>query len=340
MEKFWKYKLDHVLFWVITVGFHIYTRTSLIDQAGWNQFFLEIIFRNGLLAVVIYTHLQFLVPTLALRRQAFLYMVGLVLCLALYVAAKSIHDIYLDTVLSIASKSFWTYAFYNGSIALFYLSFSFALQLSKEWFFQRVKIRQMEIEKLNAELEYLKLQMNPHFLFNSLNTIYFQIDKTNGLARETLLKFSDLLRYPLYECNEKEVLLEKEITYLKNYVDLQRLRKDENYPVKFEAHVSRGELRLAPLLLIPFVENAFKHISHFPDKQNEIQVRLIEHENSLSLNVLNTRDDKEKASTREGIGLRNVRRRLDLVYGSQYSLDILESEDRFEVNLTIPLHET
>ena len=94
-------------------------------------------------------------------------------------------------------------------------------------------IRKIELEKLNTELEYLKAQINPHFLFNSLNTVFFQIDKQNTAARETLSKFSDMLRYQLYECNGKEIAIEKEIQYLKNYVELQRLRKDEHHDIQF-----------------------------------------------------------------------------------------------------------
>src|SRR5690606_22905121 len=119
-------------------------------------------------------------------------------------------------------------------------------------------IRKMELEKVNAELEYLKAQVNPHFLFNSINTIYFQIDRHNELARNSLSGFSDMLRYQLYECNGTEIGIEKEIRYLKNYVSLQRMRKDENYLIFFEEHGDLTGFNVPPLLLIPFVENAFK----------------------------------------------------------------------------------
>ncbi len=344
MEKFWKYKLDHVLFWTITIGFHIYTRIYLIDQAGAGQFLSEIILRNALLALIIYANANFLIPVFAQRKKIISYLVGLVACLVFYVFVKNIHDAYLNKIISTPVNSLWSHSFYNFSIALFYMAFSLALQLSKEWFFQREKLRMMEIEKLNTELEYLKLQINPHFLFNSLNTIYFQIDKTNALARDTLLKFSDLLRYPLYECNGKEVQLEKELQYLKNYVDLQRLRKDDNYLVTFDCSIQDDHQTLAPLLLVPFVENAFKHISHFTDRPNEIRITIHNESNVLKMNAYNTTDNYTGAEGKEkkngGIGLKNVQRRLELIYGSEYSLNIRESTYEFEINLTIPLHET
>ena len=146
---------------------------------------------------------------------------------------SSPHDVFLTVYTGTAPLPFWKYSFYNFSIALFYVTFSLALHLSKEWYFQRERLRLMEIEKLNTELEYLKAQINPHFLFNSLNTIFFQIEKTNIEARDTLSKFSDMLRYQLYECNGHAIAVDREIQYLRNYVDLQRLRKDERYSIEF-----------------------------------------------------------------------------------------------------------
>ena len=130
-------------------------------------------------------------------------------------------------------QSIFYNTFYNFSIALFYLSFTLALALSKNWYKQQQLLQKIQVEKLETELRYLKAQMNPHFLFNSINTIYFQIDKNNVEARESLQKFSELLRYQLYECNEEAIAIEKEIEYLKSYIDLQRLRKKKNYNILF-----------------------------------------------------------------------------------------------------------
>src|SRR5690242_3497998 len=124
------------------------------------------------------------------------------------------------------------------------------------------KIADLAKEKAEAELNFLKSQINPHFLFNSLNSVYFLIDKNNPDARQALHKFSDMLRYQLYEMNGDKVPVEKEIEYLKDYIDLQKLRKDENYAVTFNSSPDVRGFSIEPLLLIPFVENAFKHISH------------------------------------------------------------------------------
>jgi LytS/YehU family sensor histidine kinase len=214
-----------------------------------------------------------------------------------------------------------------------------ALQLSREWFKQRELIQKIEVEKLNTELDYLKAQLNPHFLFNSINTIYFQIDKENKGARETLSIFSDMLRYQLYECNGKEIPLEKEMNYLKNYIDLQRQRCNENYWISF-SYDDVDELHIAPLLLIPFVENAFKHVSHFP-QDNEIRVNVHKSGSTLRMMVFNTCDPALMAQKNgHGIGLKNVQRRLELLYQNRYSLEVNRSAQSYQVNLEIILSES
>lgn len=336
MQAFWKYKFDHILFWSITVGFHVYTKIYLIEFVGWWQFVLEVTLRNGLLAIIVYANFEYLIPVLAQQKKFLAYGVGLVLCFGFYILVKNTHDAYLTVFTNKPQLSFWRYSFYNFSIALFYIAFSLALELSKQWYFQRERLRQMEVEKLNTELEYLKLQINPHFLFNSLNTIFFQIDRNNTDARETLTKFSDMLRFQLYECNGHEMPLDKEIAYLKNYVDLQRLRKDERYQIDFAVTGEGISFGLAPLLLMPLVENAFKYISNFPDGNNKLSIRLHASPDELELRVMNTkelrRSDHHPAG---GIGLRNLRRRLELQYPERHALEINETKTEFEVVLKL-----
>jgi two-component system, LytTR family, sensor kinase len=338
MERFWKYKLDHVIFWIATIGFHTFTRLPLINKVGFGHFAVEVILRNGLLAFIIYINLFVLVPRLAQPKRWLIYVVFLMIDFAIYVFGKNAHDVYLyGYVVGDPEKQFFFYnTFYNLSIAFFYMAFAVALQLSREWYEQREHIRKIEIEKLNTELDYLKAQINPHFLFNSINTIYFQIDKQNTTARETLSSFSEMLRYQLYECNGHDVDIEKEISYLKNYVDLQRHRKDENYKIVFDHQDVKG-FRIAPLLLIPFVENAFKHVSHF-SSGNEIAIRLHRENGSFIMNVRNTCDNASvKSSSDSGIGLKNASRRLELLYPLRHSLSITNESKAFEVNLELKL---
>lgn len=336
MNRFWKYKFDHVIFWTATVGFHMFTKRDMIDEAGFDQFLLEIIIRNGLLAILIYLNLLVLIPRYAQQKKVITYTGLLIVALGLYVLLKNIHDVYLNGYVlgDEARKSLFYNTYYNFSIAIFYLSFSIALQLSKAWYFQRELIRKMEVEKLSTELEYLKAQINPHFVFNSLNTIYFQIDKQNINARESLSAFSEMLRYQLYECNGHEIAIEKEIIYLKNYVELQRMRKDENYNISFIVEENLNGFTISPLLLIPFVENAFKHVSHYPDN-NEVRIQLGKHDNNVELSVFNTKERKTVNNGFAGIGLKNVKRRLELLYKNRHALVIEDKTDSYQVNLSI-----
>jgi LytS/YehU family sensor histidine kinase len=215
------------------------------------------------------------------------------------------------------------------------MAFSLALYLSKEWYFQRERLRLLEVEKLNTELEYLKSQINPHFLFNSLNTIFFQIDKTNIDARTTLTKFSDMLRFQLYECNGHAMVLEREIHYLRNYVDLQRLRRDEKYKIEFTTSGDSREFTVAPLLLMPLVENAFKYLSHFPEGNNRVSIHIHNDEQSLEAIVKNTKEIRVERKEAGGIGLKNLRRRLELQYPNKHELEINDGKTEFEVILRI-----
>ncbi len=337
MERLFKYKIDHILFWLLTVGFHAFTKTGLVELAGFDQFILEITIRNGLLAAVIYFNLLIVIPIFFDRKRYFVCIFLVLLEITFYGLIKNYHDVVLIRNFSIdVAPNFYRAFLYNGSIVVFYLVFSSTLHFTKQWYLQKELIQKIELEKLNTELEYLKAQINPHFLFNSLNTVYFQIDKQNAQARETLSKFSDMLRYQLYECNGKEIAVEKEIRYLKNYVELQRLRKDENYDIKFSCSDELVNFTLPPLLLLPFVENAFKHVSHFNDKRNEIRIDVRRSGDHFQLRVSNTKDPKS-TNTNGGIGLKNVKRRLELLYKDRYRLDMVEKPESFEVQLDLKL---
>jgi two-component system, LytTR family, sensor kinase len=337
MDRLFKYKIDHLLFWVLTVGFHAYTHSNLIEQAGFGQFALELLVRDGLLAMVIYTNLLLIIPKLNSQKHYGASVLMILATLMFYVALKNFHDAYLYGVVlnNPARQGLFHNTFYNFSIVIFYLAFASTLHLSKQWHLQKELIRKIEMEKLNTELEYLKAQINPHFLFNSLNTVFFLIDKQNAAARETLSKFSDMLRYQLYECNGKEIAVEKEIRYVQNYVELQRLRKGEHYDIRLACANDLQNFTLPPLLLLPFIENAFKHVSHFNDQKNVIDIEVQKAGELFRLKVCNTKE--LKPITNGGIGLKNVKRRLELLYRDRYTLNIKEQPEHFEVQLDLKI---
>ncbi len=337
MHFFWKYKLDHVLFWSITIGFYAFVTADLLHEAGFVQYQLNLLIRNGLLALICYTHVYYLFPQYFRKGKYWQYALLIFTCLLLFTLLKNAHDTWLfGFVLHDLQKQHFFYnTFYNFSIALFYLSFTMALALSKNWYQQYLLLQKMQLEKLTTELQYLKAQMNPHFLFNSINTIYFQIDKSNVEARDSLQKFSDLLRYQLYECNEEQIAIEKEIDYVRSYMDLQRLRRQNNYRIQLTTEKDVCCINIAPLLLIPFVENAFKHVSNATETVNTIDVRLYRQKEYLMFDVVNTKQDKPCAKTANHIGLKNVKRRLELLYENRHELLICNEDFLFSVQLKL-----
>jgi two-component system, LytTR family, sensor kinase len=339
VNRFLKYKIDHILFWALTIFFHGYTRIALLQKTGLWQFLLELIVRNVLLAGVIYLALWRIIPQFTSGKRIIQSLLLLIGTLVSYVVLKNAHDVYLfGYIIGDQERAgFFDNSLYNFSIVVFYLAFASALHMSKQWFLQQELIRKIELEKVNTELEYLRAQINPHFLFNSINTIYFQIDKQNEAARETLGKFSDMLRYQLYECSGHTIEIEKEVIYLKNYIALQQLRKGENYFVDFTANDLTG-FNLPPLLLIPFVENAFKHVSTFPDKKNEIRISLLKASDTFKMDVFNTIGEIQGVIPEaSGIGMKNVMRRLELLFKDDYKLSVSKTGESYSVILEFPI---
>lgn len=193
-------------------------------------------------------------------------------------------------------------------------------------------------EKLETELKFLKSQINPHFLFNALNNIYTLTVIKSDVAPESLLRLSEMLRYMLYDSNEEKVPLSKEIAYLKNYTELFLLKDSRGLDITLELDESRPDLPVAPLLFIPFIENAFKH-SKIEDRESaSVRIELQTGEQHITFSVLNTVPAAEFAKDHVGgIGLVNVRQRLDLLYPNRHELTIDQQTDHFHVTLNIDL---
>jgi LytS/YehU family sensor histidine kinase len=197
----------------------------------------------------------------------------------------------------------------------------------------------LEKERVKNELDYLKAQINPHALFNSLNTIYGHIDKSNQAARNILLQFSELLRYQLYDCGAEKVSLEKEMDYIENYVAFQRLRKEENLIVTFQNEDIEMGLQIAPLLLVVLIENAFKFVSNFPEKENKISIKIFTKKKVLYSSFSNTKEVRQNVmhTNSNGIGLANLKRRLELLYTHKHELTTNIENEIYAANLSIDL---
>jgi two-component system, LytTR family, sensor kinase len=246
------------------------------------------------------------------------------------------------TNLSIKNNSVGDYLTLMYVFPFFIMCIGAAIRIFNDQIKTRLAMETLQKEKAKTELDFLKAQMNPHFIFNYLNTIYFQINKENQTARTTLLKFSELLRYQLYECNTEHISIEKEVAYLTNYIDLQRLRYGENYKITFDVtpSVFEANFEIPPLIIVPFVENAFKYVSNHANKLNEIEIKLDRDAAFFTCFVRNTTEPMPEImpNVSGGIGLQNVRRRLDLLYATNdFELTIEEKATEFDVFLKLKI---
>lgn len=209
------------------------------------------------------------------------------------------------------------------------------MYLTKKWADQEDQMKNSKINQLQTELKYLRSQINPHFLFNGLNTVYGHIHPDNSQARDMMVQFSDLLRYNLYEADVDFISVQKEIKYLRNYVDLEKARSNDNVKVSLTIEIENGDARIAPLIFMAFVENAFKHASRGDNMENEIIIDVVEKDNRISFNCKNTFEESDNG--KGGIGLTNAVRRLDLLYKDKYKLDIDKSNQIYNVHLDLIL---
>ncbi|WP_209860738.1 histidine kinase [Chitinophaga sp. OAE865] len=184
---------------------------------------------------------------------------------------------------------------------------------------------------LLAELNLLKAQLHPHFLFNSLNNIYSLSLEKSEKAPEVILGISNILRYSLYECNSQQVLLKRDIEILKDYIRLEQIRYEERLDLNVFISENTSSLQIAPMLMLPLVENAFKHGTAGTIDMPWINIQLHISENSLTLNISNSKPDSPLASNDSSgrIGIRNVQKRLDLLYPGKHSLKFFDEEDCF-----------
>jgi LytS/YehU family sensor histidine kinase len=209
------------------------------------------------------------------------------------------------------------------------------IKIAMEWFKSEKQREELKVEKLNAELKFLKSQINPHFLFNCLNTIYSLAHKQSTQTEHAILKLSTIMRYMIYESNEDKVLLSQELKYLQDYIDIQRLRLPKDINIDYRMSGFPGSLRIEPMLLVPFVENAFKHgISYTEDAFIDIDIAIVDE--TLNLEVRNSHF-KERVAEKGGIGLQNVLKRLDMLYSNEHTIEIKEMESQFIVDLKIAL---
>lgn len=289
---------------------------------------------------------RFLIPQLLYQRKIIKLILSSVLLIGMATYALQGMQwgwyISINSISTQAKEVFgeFTYQVFNSWMVIFFGCLSlFTFRLLNDHWISQHRYELLQKEKAQTELNFLKAQINPHFLFNSLNSIYGNIERTNSTARNILLSFSEMLRYQLYECNADRISIDKEMDYLKNYIELQKIRKEENLVIDVQIDPELKGIEVAPLLLIPFIENAFKYLSNNDRAENKIEISLRRLNNSLIFYVKNTRDRKYNGAilADKGIGINNVKRRLEILYPGKHELKINPAESTFEVSLIIEL---
>jgi LytS/YehU family sensor histidine kinase len=287
-----------------------------------------------LMALLMYGNNLFLIPMLLEKKKTAIYIAGIIIFIILYTYLRSLNQQYWDNrVWPEERMTIQSYFKWNFLYAIWFLIISSMLFFTQKWSQQRQQVKNIQINQLETELKYLRSQVNPHFLFNGLNTIYGSIDKQNQQARDILLQFADLLRYNLYEADVDWVELEKEILYLQNYVALQRARSDSNLQISLDISVEDKTVKVAPLIFLSFVENAFKFSTRDDNRANTVTIGLKQSGNRIDFTCSNSYDEQEPATG--GIGLSNVARRLELLYKDRYTLDIQQEQSIYTVHLIL-----
>lgn len=325
----------HLLFWVMYAVFMVLFTQGYIEAKGWLFALMPLSLYMVLMAILVYGHTSILIPFFLERKRVALYITGLVVLILFYTLAESVNQQFWNSVIYPKYKdTVPSYFIWNTFYAFCFIINSTLLYFTQKWSEQRQQVNHIQISQLETELKYLRAQVNPHFLFNGLNTIYGTIDIKNQAARDMVVQFSDLLRYNLYEADTDLVEIGKEALYLENYIALQKARSNDNLEVTLEIQLTDRSVKIAPLIFIAFIENAFKYVSR-DLVANEISIVLKQRGKSIIFECRNTYT--AQADDKSGIGLINVKRRLELIYKDRYALAMKKDDGIYEINLTIDL---
>ena len=329
----------HTLFWLALYGTMVGTGLRQGFQLG-TIFYNETI-QALFFAALVYFNLLYLIPNY-LARHAFIYF-GLVLAACALVTPIEVLVLFLfysDSPEYQANVVDQQVRIYLGNV--FVTILATVLRVIMDWWRYQNEKQVLLTQTMQSELRFLKSQINPHFLFNTLNNLYALTLKKSDKAPEIVLKLAEIMRYMLYECNERRVHLSKEIQYLYNYLDLERLRQPKEADIQFvvEGHVS--EQLVAPLMFVPFVENSFKHGLNHATAGGFVQIRLSVQGEDVEFCIENSKVEHMPRPSHPrsgGIGLANVKQRLQILYPENHDLEIVDEPNRYRVILRLKMGE-
>jgi two-component system, LytTR family, sensor kinase len=325
---------QHLVFWCLSVFVlvNLFRVSADLKMIDWIYTFVF----HVVILLPVYLNLLILIPLLMAKNRYGLFFLGSVLNLALGVGFYYLVFNYLvDWIL----PGYYFVAVYDpfqiGLILLAYICLTFLIKLAGAWFL----VSKIEKESTLHQLEALKSQVNPHFLFNTLSSIYSLTRKKSDLTPGVILQLSDIMRYMLYETNTEKVELIKELEIINNILEIHQVRFGEKLSVEKNIEGDIGEVKVAPLIFIPFVENALKHCRPTSEGNFFIRILFYNEGNTLGFTIENSFDETgSEVEEKSGIGLQNARKRLDLIYPGRHELKISRVKDIFKVQLKLKVN--
>ncbi|WP_091406799.1 sensor histidine kinase [Aquimarina amphilecti] len=288
-----------------------------------------------LLAPPIYFNIYWLIPNFLVKKKYLIYGVIVIILVAIWGYVLGVGEPWIDRNWFNKGDEKPNYGVgVIGTVLL--LIVTTLLHIVYRWFVQLSTIKQIENDQLHLELSSLKNQINPHFFFNTLNNLYALSLEKSDQTPSVILKLSEMMRYTIYDCKEQEVSVAGEVTYIENFITLQKVRHHKRGVITLKNEINNTDVKIAPMILIVFIENAFKHGFDLLDKKAFINISLKDDDNALYFNIENNfntpTEEREK-----GIGLENVKRRLALIYPNTHELKIVKNETLFRVDLKLYL---
>lgn len=330
----------HVLIWVLLLVIPYISTDQVFNSVGTTtdvEYLLLCASLSVLLITVFYINYYLLIPKYLLAGKYWHYFTFLVLAIA---------TVFMVAVATLIFSDFGPESFAKTKPAFEKIVPVIIVNALLVWFLSIVlsilwtiyyRLKKTEAEKLSAQIASLKSQINPHFLFNTLNNIYATAIDTSPKTADMVDKLSEMMRYTMKETHQNVVLLEREINYIDNFIALQRMRLDRRVKLEYSTLHDCPPLEIAPMLLIPFVENAFKHGVN-SEQRSRIQIGITMNKNELRLSVVNNKVDiQQDIFERSGLGIENTKHRLNLIYPSKHLLVIDDAETEFSVSLYINL---
>jgi two-component system LytT family sensor kinase len=334
----------HILFWIFFITLPYFLRPPHDRHGQAVQEALNINFEihrliNALSWIAIfYINTHLLIPAFLFKKKYGYYLTFLVLCLVALFIVHSISAMIFLKSPGVQVRQFFIFSLFP---CIFIVAVSLAYKMFVDQLETERKLKERETENLRTELIFLRSQISPHFIFNVLNNMVALARKKSDDLEPSLIKLSSLLRYMLYEADQSNVSLQREIEYLQNYIDLQKQRFRKNAEIRFSFEEPAEPLMIEPMLLVPFVENAFKHGTTLVEN-GIIDISLKVKDGVLDFTVKNKYNGEleEVKDSSSGIGLVNVKRRLHLLYDKRHRLSIDDSNGFFNVHLQLNLRES